>query len=81
MRFNMKLSRIPILVLSLGLALVLTVMGCSRSAKTERSAKTKDAIEVGLAVTKEVPIQIRVTGHVTLFAAVAIKSQVDGKLE
>ena len=77
----MKLSHIQILVLSLGLSLVLTVAGCSRSAKTERSAKTNDAIQAGVAVTKDVPIQIRGAGHVTPFAAVAIKSQVDGELE
>ena len=77
----MKLSHIQILVLSLGLSLVLTVAGCSRSAKTERSAKTNDAIQIGVAVTKDVPIQIRGAGHVTPFAAVAIKSQVDGELK
>jgi len=44
----MKLSHIQILVPSLGLSLVLTVAGCSRSAKTERSAKTNDAIQVGV---------------------------------
>ena len=30
---------------------------------------------------KDVPIQIRAEGHVTPFAAVAIKSRVDGELE
>jgi multidrug efflux system membrane fusion protein len=77
----MKLSHIQILVRSLGLSLVLTVAGCSRSAMTERSAKTNDAIQVGVAVTKEVPIQIRAAGHVSAFAAVAIKSRVDGELQ
>src|SRR6266567_1732690 len=81
MRFNMKLSHIQILVLCLGLSLVLTVAGCSRSAKKELAAKTNDSIQVGVAVTKDVPIQIRGAGHVTPFAAVAIKSRVDGELE
>ncbi len=77
----MKFSHMQILVLSLGLALVLTVVGCSRSAKTERAAKTNDSIQLGVAVAKDVPIQIRVSGHVTPFATVAIKSRVDGELE
>src|SRR5437667_4059255 len=81
MRFNMKLSHIQMLVLSLGLSLVLTVAGCSRSAKKQIAAKTNDAIQVGVAITKDVPIQVRESGHVTPFATVAVKSQVDGELE
>jgi len=77
----MKLSHIQMLVLSLGLSLVLTVAGCSRSAKKQIAAKTNDAIQVGVAITKDVPIQIRESGHVTPFATVAVKSQVDGELE
>ena len=77
----MKLSHIQMLVLSLGLSLVLTVVGCSRSAKTERAAKTNDSIQLGVAVAKEIPIQIRGSGHVTPFASVAVKSRVDGELE
>ena len=77
----MKLSHRQILVLSLGLSLVLTVVGCSRSAKTERAAKTNDSIQLGVAVAKDVPIQIRGSGHVTPFATVAVKSRVDGELE
>src|SRR5213592_4745080 len=81
MRFPMKFSHNQILVLSLGLSLVLTVAGCSRSAKKEIAAKTNDAIQVGVAITKDVPIQIGESGHVTPFATVAVKSQVDGELE
>src|SRR5213592_2837758 len=81
MRLHMKLSHRQILVLSLGLSLVLTVVGCSRSAKTERAAKTNDSIQLGVAVAKDVPIHIRGSGHVTPFATVAIKSRVDGELE
>ena len=77
----MKLSHNQILVLSLGLSLALTVAGCSRSRKKEVAAKTSDPIQVGVAVTKDIPIQIRGSGHVTPFATVAIKSQVDGELE
>ena len=77
----MKLSRNQILVLSLGMSLVLTVMSCSRSARTERSAKTSRSIKLGVAVTKDVPVQIRGSGHVTPFATIAIKSRVDGELE
>jgi len=51
------------------------------AAAIERSAKTNDAIRIGVAVTKDVAIRIRGAGHVTPFAAVAIKSQVDGELE
>src|SRR6185369_2860827 len=76
-----KRSHNQILVLSLGLSLALTVVGCSRSRKKELAAKTSDPIQVGVAVTKDVPIQIRGSGHVTPFATVAIKSQVDGELE
>src|SRR5947207_6086056 len=81
MRFHMKLSHNQIIVLSLGTSLVLTVAGCSRSAKTQRSAKSNDSIRLGVAVTKDVPTQIRVSGHVRPFASVAVKSQVDGELE
>jgi membrane fusion protein, multidrug efflux system len=77
----MKLPHNQILVLSLGLSLALTVVGCSRSTKKDLAAKTSDPIQVGVAVTKDVPIQIRGSGHVTPFATVAIKSQVDGELE
>ena len=77
----MKLSYNQILVLSLGLSLVLTVVGCSRSAKTARSAKSSDSIQLGVAVSKDVPIQIQGSGQVTPFATVAIKSRVDGQLE
>src|SRR5439155_2795803 len=45
------------------------------------AAKTNDVIQVGVAITKDVPIQIRESGHVTPFATVAVKSQVDGELE
>jgi multidrug efflux system membrane fusion protein len=77
----MKLSHNQILVLGFGLSLALTVAGCSRSTKKELAAKTSGPIQVGVAITKDVPIQIRVSGHVTPFATVAIKSQVDGELE
>jgi len=77
----MKLSHIQILVLKLGLSLVLTASGCSRSAKTERSAKTNDSIQLGVAATKDVPLQIRGSGQVTPFATVAVKSRVDGAVE
>lgn len=81
MRHNMKLTYIQILPLSLGLSLVVTVVGCSHSAKKELAAKASDPIQLGLAVTKDVPIQIQGSGHVTPFASIAVKSQVDGKLE
>jgi multidrug efflux system membrane fusion protein len=77
----MKLSHNQILVLSLGMSLVLTIVGCSRSAKAERSAKTSNSIQLGVAATKDVPIQIQGSGHVTPFATVAVKSRVDGELE
>jgi len=77
----MKLNHFQILVLSLGLSLVVTVVGCSRSAKKELAAKATDTIQLGLAVTKDVPIQIQGSGHVTPFATITLKSQVDGKLE
>jgi len=73
----MKLSHRQILVLSLGLSLVLTVVGCSRSAKTERAAKTNDSIQLGVAVAKDVPIQIRGSWNVAPFTTVAVKSRVD----
>src|SRR5437773_1815233 len=81
MRLHMKLSHRQILVLSLGLSLVLTVVGCSRSAKKELAAKNNNSIQLGVAVAKDVPIQIRGSGHVTPFASVAVKSRVDGELE
>src|SRR5881409_482876 len=81
MRCNMKLSHMQILVLGLGISLVLTVESCSRSAKKRLAAKTKDSIQLGVAVAKEIPIQIRGSGHVTPFASVAVKSRVDGELE
>src|SRR5437016_12230928 len=81
MRLHMKLSHRQILVLGLGMSLVLTVVGCSRSAKKELAAKTNNSIQLGVAVAKDVPIHIRGSGHVTPFATVAIKSRVDGELE
>jgi multidrug efflux system membrane fusion protein len=81
MRYNMILTYIQILPLSLGLSLVVTVVGCSHSAKKELAAKASDPIQLGLAVTKDVPIQIQGSGHVTPFATIAVKSQVDGELE
>jgi multidrug efflux system membrane fusion protein len=81
MRYNMILTYIQILPLSLALSLVVTVVGCSHSAKKELAAKASDPIQVGLAVTKDVPIQIQGSGHVTPFASIAVKSQVDGELE
>ena len=77
----MKLSNLQMLVLSLGTVLVLAVVGCSRRATTERLAKTNDAVQLGVAVAKDVPIQIQGTGHVTPFATVAVRSRVDGELE
>jgi multidrug efflux system membrane fusion protein len=77
----MILTYIQILPLSLGLSLVMTLVGCSHSAKKELAAKASDPIQVGLAVTKDVPIQIQGSGHVTPFATIAVKSQVDGELE
>jgi multidrug efflux system membrane fusion protein len=77
----MKLTYIQILPLSLGLSLVVTVVGCSHSAKKELAAKASDPIQLGLAVTKDVPIKIQGSGHVTPFATIAVKSQVDGELE
>src|SRR6185369_15375937 len=64
-----------------GMSLMLTIVGCSRSAKAERSAKTSNSIQLGVAATKDVPIQIQGSGHVTPFATVAVKSRVDGELE
>ena len=81
MTFRMKFSHMQILVLSLGMSLVLTVAGCSRRAKKRLAAKTNDSIQLGVAVAKDVPIQIRGSGHVTPFATVAVKSQADGELE
>jgi multidrug efflux system membrane fusion protein len=81
MRHNMKLTYLQILPLSLALSLVVTVVGCSRSAKKERAAKASDQIQLGLAVTKDVPIQIQGSGHVTPFATIAVKSRVDGELQ
>src|SRR5947208_2010173 len=81
MRFPMKLSHMKILVPGLGMSLVLTVVGCSRSAKKTLAAKTNDSIQLGVAVAKDVPIQIRGSGRVTPFASVAVKSRVDGELE
>ena len=66
----MKLTYIQILHLSLGLSLVVTVVGCSHSAKKELAAKASDPIQFGLAVTKDVPIQIQGSGHVTPFATI-----------
>lgn len=77
----MKLSHNQILVLSLGVLLVLTVVSCSRSGGIARSAKASESIQVGVAVTKDVPVQIRGSGHVTPFATIAVKSRVDGELE
>jgi len=77
----MKLTYLQILPLSLALSLVVTVVGCSRSAKKERAAKASDQIQLGLAVTKDVPIQIQGSGHVTPFATIAVKSRVDGELQ
>ena len=77
----MKLTYIQILPLSLGLSLVVTVVGCSHSAKKELAAKASDPIQLGLAVTKDVPIKIQGSGHVTPFATIAVKGQVDGELE
>ena len=77
----MKLSCRQMLVPSIGLSLVLTAAGCSRSANTERSAKTNDSIQLGVAATKDVPLQIRGSGHVTPFATVVVKSRVDGALQ
>jgi len=77
----MKFTYIQMLTLSLGLSLMLTVVGCSPGAKKELAAKASDPIQLGLAVTKDVPIQIQGSGHVTPFATIALKSQVDGKLE
>src|SRR6266568_3917629 len=76
----MKLSYNQILVLSLGTLLV-AVAGCSRSGQKERSAKSNHSIQLGIAVSKDVPIQIQGSGHVTPFATVAVKSQVDGELQ
>jgi len=77
----MKRSHVQIFVMSLGMSLVLTVVGCSRSAKKDSSAKSNDWIQLGVVVTKDVPIQIRGVGHVAPFATVAVKSRVDGELE
>jgi len=76
----MKLSHNQILVLSLG-TLLAAVAGCSRSGQKERSAKSNHSIQLGIAVSKDVPIQIQGSGHVTPFATVAVKSQVDGELQ
>src|SRR5206468_11083206 len=40
-----------------------------------------DSIRPGVAVAKDVTIQIRASGHVTPFASVAVKSRVDDELE
>jgi len=77
----MKRSHVQIFVMSLGMSLVLTVVGCSRSAKKDSSAKSNDWIQLGVVVTKDVPIQIRGVGQVAPFATVAVKSRVDGELE
>jgi len=77
----MKRSHNQILVQSLGTLLMLAAVGCSRSAKPHRSANSNDSIQLGLALTKDVPIQVRGSGHVTPFSTVAVKSQVDGELE
>jgi len=69
------------LVLSLGMLLMLTAVGCSRRAKAQRPAKSNNSIQIGLAVIKDVPIQVRASGRVTPFSSVAVKSQVDGELE
>jgi len=67
--------------LSLGMLLVLTAVGCSRSAQTHRSVNSIDSLQLGVAVAKDVPLQIRGSGRVTPFATVAVKSRVDGELE
>jgi len=77
----MKLSNDGMLVLGLGMSLLLTVAACSRSAKTGRSAKSNDSIQLGVAVAKDIPIQIQGSGHVTPFATVSVKSRVDGELK
>src|SRR6185369_4578416 len=77
----MKLSNDGMLVLGLGMSLLLTVAACSRSAKTARSAKSNDSIQLGVAVAKDIPIQIQGSGHVTPFATVSDKSRVDGELK
>src|SRR5436190_16643750 len=77
----MKLLHSQILVLGLGMSLVLTVVGCSRSAMTHRSANSDDSIQLGIAVLKDVPFQVQGSRHVTPSSTVAVKSQVDGELE
>jgi len=74
----MKRSLNQILVQSFGILLMLTAVGCSQSAQTHRS---NDPIQLGIAVLKDVPIQVQGSGHVTPSSTVAVKSQVDGELE
>ena len=80
-RQNRKLTYIQMLALSLALSLLVTDVGCSHRPKKGLAAKASDPIQLGLAVTKDVPIQIQGSGHVTPFATIAVKSQVDGELQ
>jgi multidrug efflux system membrane fusion protein len=77
----MKRSHNQLLVQSFGTLLMLAAVGCSRSAQIHRSANSNNPIQIGIAVVKDVPIQVRGSGHVTPSSTVAVKSQVDGALE
>src|ERR1044071_7803371 len=77
----MKTPQHSALPASLGLSLALAVAGCSDHTKTQVFTKPNAPIQVGIATAKDVPLQIRGTGHVAPFASVAVKSQVDGELE
>lgn len=76
-----RFSYAQVIGLTLGLAIALTVLRSPSSAKKQMSAKASDPVQLGLAVTKDVPIQIQGSGHVTPFATIAVKSHVDGELE
>lgn len=62
--------------------MLLALSGCS-PAKPEHAARSIPAapVTVALAVNKDVPVQVTAIGHVSAFATVAVKSQVDGELE
>jgi multidrug efflux system membrane fusion protein len=67
----------------LGLALSLFALsGCSPPKPNSAAGSISPApVTVAVAMNRDVPVQVAAIGHVSAFSTVAVKSQVDGKLE
>jgi len=64
----------------LGLACLLMLSACTREGNRKKPANPPVPVSAATAVTKSVPVQIRVIGNVVAQATVSVRSQVGGEL-